>query len=148
MKVFIRQQISEAIQGLKMDRREKAEDNRNKKFKNGNKVRENTYLKPKNKPIIRDIKKVNIDVDWRRRDSGGESEAAVPRQGIVSWAEVAAKPRPKRSLGKREPVRGSTKSRLANPASRGTNPPKVRVPRLAAVSIHCRDKEKDRKSVV
>lgn len=119
--------------------RDKIEVNKNSNVKGNRRIKENTYLKSKSKPRIKEIKKVNIDVDWRRRDSGGESERAVPSRSSVTWAEVAAKP--KRMQARREPAKASTRSRLVSPASRSGNPPRVRVPRLAAVSIQCKNKE-------
>lgn len=59
-------------------------------------------------------------------------------RGIVSWAEVTA--RPKRMKARK--VSEKTRTRTVSPLSRmNKNHPKVKIPRLAAVSIHCRNKE-------
>lgn len=130
LKVFIKQQINEAITGIKSGMHNKIDINSKGNLKGSRLKSVKTYVKPKTS----DLQRVNDEI--RRRESCEDSETMPPGRSTVSWAEVTV--RPKKPQSRRDPAR----KRVANPIARlNKNPPRVKIPRLAAVSIHCKDKK-------
>lgn len=122
---FIKEQINEAISGIKESMQIKSNNVNIKRSK----IKDVKNIKPR----ITEVKKVNMDI--RRRWPGLESEAGHLDREDASWTDVAARPQ---SLKNKNTFNNARTKAVT--ASLGKKQ-KVRIPRLAAVAIHCRNKE-------
>lgn len=116
LKTYIAQRIDEAIKDILPNRKSKEESAIQKKKKS-------------DKPRIVDIQKVNFQL---RKESDMETESELPSK--PSWAAIAAKPK---RIATKSAVHMHVKS--SSPARKISAQPKMKIPRLAAVSIHCKD---------